>query len=415
VLNKARCFGLMLFFFVVLEAYFFNNQLIFRYMFSFFAKQCAIALCFSVSSSMAQTLSSGDVVIVGYDFKDPDEFSLLTLVDLSPGTSFYITDCGWDSNLSAFRTGEGLISYTVPSTGITAGSQIHYPADAGFVTQGISGFFGLSVAGDQLLVFQGTFVNPRFIFGLTDYDGGWLSTSVSPTNQTSHRPPGLIDGQNALALNQYINAQFECSYPFSSRQEFLNRLTDPHQWIKSRDRVTLPIMGCGFDDLLEQHIAWSYRMEDAHTIFLSVQSTNIHNIHQETINWLLYEDGKELALSCQKLNNESYVCELPKTNSELLIKPCRDNQYCEYYKKIDWIKNVGISWTLHESGHVEIMFTEMQKPFSFALYDTKGRVLLTENKEAAQTFDLKGLSPGFYILNIVLTSTEHKISICVPN
>ncbi|MDB5272605.1 MAG: hypothetical protein JWO58_972 [Chitinophagaceae bacterium] len=377
-------------------------------MFVFFARPCAIAFCccISISFSFAQLMSPGDlVVVVGYNFKDPDEFSLLPLVDLSAGTQFCVTDCGWDATTAAFRPGEGLITFTVPAPGISAGQQIHYPTDGGFVKQGISGFFGLSTAGDQLLVFQGTFQNPQFIFGLSDYDGSWLNPSLLPDNQTSHRPPGLIDGQTSLMLDQYINARFECSYPFADRQEFLRRLTDPQYWIKTNDRVQLPIWGCGFDPLALQAISWNYKMEDEYNIHLSISS-----VSSEELSWKIYDQSIERELNCQKRNDKEYDCQLPASHAEeIYIKPCISEQSCEDYKKITRSRGDHITWFMQEPGVIRVSVERDTDSYSYVLYDVMGRTVLQEEKSIG-SFQLRGLHPGLYILNMELA----RVMYCIP-
>jgi hypothetical protein len=39
-------------------------------------------------------LQPGDIAIIGFNFKNPDEFSFITFVDLNPGTIIYFTDSG---------------------------------------------------------------------------------------------------------------------------------------------------------------------------------------------------------------------------------------------------------------------------------------------------------------------------------
>src|SRR6478752_4547587 len=97
----------------------------------------------------AQTLTPGDVIITGMNCKDPDQFCFLITRPVSGNAVIYFTDCGWD-NLTGFRPGEGLITYTVPSSGLATGTWVTYPDDPGFTVRGISGFFGLSTDGDQL-------------------------------------------------------------------------------------------------------------------------------------------------------------------------------------------------------------------------------------------------------------------------
>jgi hypothetical protein len=384
-------------------------------MFLFFARQCAIVFgCFlSMSSVSGQTLIPGDLVIVGYNFKDPDEFSILPLVSLQAGTQFFITDCGWNANTSAFRPGEGLITYTVPAGGIIAGQQIHYPNDAGFTTQGVSGFFGLSLAGDQLLIFQGSFLSPQFLFGLTDYNGGWLSTSFSPTNQSSHLPLGLTAGLNALELDEFLDAQFECVFPFSNRQEFLSRLTDPGQWIKATDRVLLPIMGCGFDVLTENQLEWNYKIENQERLLLFVSP----RIPASKITWWYYTPEGPMALTGRELADGNFECDWPEsTSSFLLIRPCQtERQHCENYKRIDRQDDTGIVCYWSGQGSVTISIPETQTVIEASLHATNGSAVWLSKNVSSGTTKVEDLTPGFYILTIELAQLMYRISISVAD
>jgi len=379
-------------------------------MFSFFARQCAIVFaCFlSISSVLGQTLVPGDLVVVGYNFKDPDEFSILSLVNVPEGTQFFITDCGWNANTTAFRPGEGLITYTVPPGGIIAGQQIHYPNDAGFVTQGVSGFFGLSMAGDQLLIFQGSFLSPQFLFGLTDYNGGWLSTSFSPTNQSSHLPTGLTAGQNALELDEFLQAQFECAFPFSNREEFLSRLSNPNQWIKVKDRVILPILGCGFDVLAENSLGWNYKMEDDRLLlFVSAM------LPTKEISWWYYTPESARVLTCWQLDENRFECELPEKSSDpLLVRPCTiEANRCEKYKRIDWHPETGIVWYISGKGSLGVTIPEAHTVIHATLHLTDGSMVWQQKEKSSAHMNIEGLKPGFYILTLELAQLMYRIPI----
>lgn len=384
-------------------------------MFLFFARQCAIVLgcCLSISTLQAQALIPGDLVIVGYNFTDPDEFSILSLVDLSPGTQFYVTDCGWNTNTSVFRTGEGLITYTVPASGIHAGEQIHYPNDPGFVTQGVSGFFGLSVAGDQLLIFQGSFATPQFLFGLTDYNGGWLSSSFAPTNQSSHLPPGLIAGETALELDLFIQSQFECAFPFSYRQEFLKRLTDSRQWIKSLDRAVLPIMGCAFDVLAVEKLEWTYKMEREGHLLLFISPSSIYSSIYSEILWSYYTSEGPIPLVCRELRKGVLECDVPPADPYLLVKPCRTDGHCEPYTRIDNYLQSAITCYQSAAGALTIELSKPSQTFSYELHVLDGNLIRKQNNVDQRITELQGLTPGFYILTVELEKMLYQIPLYI--
>jgi len=198
----------------------------------------------------------GDIAIIGYNFKDPDQFSFVFLHEAEPGTIIYFTDSGYDEAKNGFREGEGIVTYTVPASGHKIGDVVTYPDNGNFKTQGVSGFFGLSTLGDQIFIYQGTFTNPIFIFGLNVYNGSWQTTNI--TNNNSSLPPGLIDGYTAIAFTgKMINARFNCMNTLGwSKDQFLKSLAMEHNWDGSQsNRYTLPDKLCTYTALPIHHPA----------------------------------------------------------------------------------------------------------------------------------------------------------------
>lgn len=213
-----------------------------RYLFAFF---CTFP-CF-IHPLPASSLQPGDIAIIGFNFRDPDEFSFLVLSDISAGTVIYFTDCGWKA-VQEFRRGEGLITYTVPSGGLLAGDVItFYSGHPDFTVAGVSGFFGLAMGGDQLFAFQGSFENPVFIFGINNKDNGWQEDAYD--SNTSSLPPSLVPGLTAVALNQVTNGQYNCLHTDDdSKETLLQGISNPLNWSGSSDRITLP-PACDFSAL----------------------------------------------------------------------------------------------------------------------------------------------------------------------
>ena len=65
--------------------------------------------------SAPTSLSAGDIVIVGFNMDDPDEFAFVPLVGLTSGTEIKFTDNGWFA-AGGFRATVDKITYTAPST-----------------------------------------------------------------------------------------------------------------------------------------------------------------------------------------------------------------------------------------------------------------------------------------------------------
>ncbi len=210
---------------------------------------CSIALLPLYPCSYAQTpLQPGDVAVIGYNFKDPDQFSFIFLKHVVAGTIVHITDCGYDATTSGFREGEGYLTYTVPAGGKRAGEIVTFPDDVGFVKTGVSGFFGLSADGDQLIFFQGIFLAPLFIYALTVSDDNWQSVLID--NNTSNLPPGLTDGVSALSQSKMINSRLNCTGVALEQSLFSVQITDEARWDRSNStRVTLPDITCDYTAL----------------------------------------------------------------------------------------------------------------------------------------------------------------------
>jgi hypothetical protein len=208
----------------------------------------SLILSLRTGLSYSQTiLQPGDIAIVGYNFKNPDEFTFITFVDLEPGTLIYITDCGWTSS-NDFRVGEGIVTYTVPPEGKVRSSAITFGLDPGFTTTGVSGFFGLSTAGDQLIVYQGSFSAPQFIYAL-NCNGNAQWQSGAPDNNTSALPPGLINGYSAIALIEKENGVYNCSSDVMDKDQLLPLISDFNNWLGDNDNRFLLPPSCFTDPL----------------------------------------------------------------------------------------------------------------------------------------------------------------------
>ena len=68
-------------------------------------------------------LAPGDIALVGFSTEGStaatDTFAFVATVAIAAGTVIYFTDNGWTA-AGAFRTGEGILTYTVPAGGLTA-------------------------------------------------------------------------------------------------------------------------------------------------------------------------------------------------------------------------------------------------------------------------------------------------------
>lgn len=98
---------------------------------------------------MATTLASGDLVITGFNFDNPDEFSFVPLVDITIGTEIQFTDDGVRNN-GTFRGSEGTFTWnavqdysardviTPTVTNVAHNPRLTMPSGAFTITESVS-------------------------------------------------------------------------------------------------------------------------------------------------------------------------------------------------------------------------------------------------------------------------------------
>ncbi len=150
----------------------------------------AAVLCLPLA---ANAINPGDIAIIGIYTDAPDKTAFVALANLPAGTTINFTDEGWKSS-GGFRSGESHISWTAPAGGVAAGTVVSLDMS------------DLSNSGDQVIAYTGTQTSPTFIFALNNDGSSWASNATS--NNNSALPTGLINGSNAIALNEKDNAAY---------------------------------------------------------------------------------------------------------------------------------------------------------------------------------------------------------------
>ena len=191
----------------------------------------------------------GDVAIVGFDAVNPrdslgklldDDFSFVTLVNLEAGDELFFTDNGARSD-GTLRVGEGILRYTAPRY-VAAGTAIRRSAHAADFDALSGGFrdFDLALSGDQILAFTVDGVGAaRFLYGLNDEQSDWQDDATS--SNTSALPPGLLNGQTAVALSEVDKAIYNGPTQGLTWAEFRIAISNPANWLPSGDSTqTLP-------------------------------------------------------------------------------------------------------------------------------------------------------------------------------
>ncbi|MBZ0200902.1 MAG: endonuclease, partial [Ignavibacteriaceae bacterium] len=183
-------------------------------------------------------LIAGDILIIGFNSVDPDQFAFVPLVNLAAGTQINFTDNGW-LNTGAFRGNEGIITWSAPAGGVSHGTIINFtsPATVNVGSVSSSGSFGLAQSGDQILVYTGSYGTPVFLYAVNDDGSAWQADATS--SNTSALPNGLINGETAVALVEKDNGIFNGEVNPDVDQLRLT-VSNPSMWTMSDEILTMP-------------------------------------------------------------------------------------------------------------------------------------------------------------------------------
>lgn len=149
-----------------------------------------LLIAFGAVSLLSAAITAGDIAIVGYNSANPDEFRIAFLNGANAGDVVNFTDNGWQSS-GSFRTGEGVLTYTVQSGGIAAGATVNWLnlqsiAGTGWNSNNPSNF-AFNATGDSLIAYTGTLASPALVYAFQQ-GTGWdanatsASTSAEPTS-----------------------------------------------------------------------------------------------------------------------------------------------------------------------------------------------------------------------------------------
>ncbi len=186
-----------------------------------------LASLFFISPVFSQsTLSAGDVVLLGVNCDNPDDFAFLFLVEVEAGTVIKFTDNGWLA-AGGFRSGEGVQTYITPQM-ISAGTVIVFSEHPTDFTA--SGSFALASTGDQLLVYQGEASSPQMIYALNIAGPGVWQDDATSTN-TSALPAGLVNGETAVAVQEFDNVKFGGGTNFPTPTAARLAISEKANWI----------------------------------------------------------------------------------------------------------------------------------------------------------------------------------------
>ncbi|MFY0591813.1 hypothetical protein [Roseivirga sp.] len=207
----------------------------------------------TISNPVSGTsLSAGDLAIIWVQADIPDDFAFVTFVNVDAGTVIYFTDAGTFAG-GGFPSSstEGVVQYTAPIGGLSAGSTVKYSESASdFSTPTDSRFNGslnFAASGDQLIVYQSATSptgvsnasgNPKFIF-IAQLSSTVFTGDANDSNQSS-LPAGLSDTSDpktALGLgvgsgtqDEWDNVVYKGQYVFTSIADAKASITNLSNW-----------------------------------------------------------------------------------------------------------------------------------------------------------------------------------------
>jgi hypothetical protein len=176
----------------------------------------------------------GDIAFTGYNADETGGFAFVLLGDASASQEIFFTDYGWDG--TNFTGSEGVIKWTAPSGGLSAGTVIYISnTDSGTLgaTLGIAtepdGGFNLSGDDDSILAYLGAEGVPTAFVGAISNDL-FDNSSVLLTNT------GLTVGTDAFELRD-VNADADIAAYNGSRTnqstaaDYLAQIMDSANWV----------------------------------------------------------------------------------------------------------------------------------------------------------------------------------------
>jgi len=196
-------------------------------------------------SLYAADLAPGDIAIIGINSDDPDGFSFVSLNDIGQGTVIKFTDNGVYAD-GSFRSTEGICTWTAADD-VSSGEIRTYTSPGGGEFSP-AGSFLLAAAGDQVIAYQGDEASPSFIYAVQTNSTQWQADASSA--QTSALPPGLTEGETAVAVgrdsgptDEWDNAVYDMSVTSGNKDEILASIGNADNWDGSNNPVELPPEG----------------------------------------------------------------------------------------------------------------------------------------------------------------------------
>ncbi len=217
----------------------------------------------AVNAKSQSALVAGDIAFIGINSDgSEDHFSFVLLRDFESGTEIKFTDNGWTS-AGSFNSEypESHITWTANSD-LMAGSIEYVTTYNGnqLATSTLGTITGekmtISVAGDQVLAYQGNKSDPVFIAALSfNYNNATMGEEFdgeSTSNSTTALPDGLTLGSNAIhtfhqdQLIEMDNGMYNCVQTDGDKESLLAAICDVNNWQVDNDEA-FDLVNCTFN------------------------------------------------------------------------------------------------------------------------------------------------------------------------
>lgn len=225
--------------------------------------------------------SGGDMAIVGICVNQgacggvagEDEVSLVSFVDITPGTSFHMTDNGYDRvgcGSNTWGDGEGVITITRTTSTLTAGTIFSFrimnntvfsginPDNNWTISYTIGTQFNLNSNDEQVYLMQGgTWNDPAGASNAT-YSGGIYMFAINTYTAWSCNDNTTTRGDLPLPLRCFsimpstgtVNVKYTGSTTPASQKDWIDRLNSISNWSASTDCATynsqVPVYSSGY-------------------------------------------------------------------------------------------------------------------------------------------------------------------------
>ncbi len=198
-------------------------------------------------TTTSQSLTVGDLAVVGFRGSTADGISVVALVDLAGETQFKFTDNSWTST-NTFLAGETVWTWQAPIAGVSKGTVIRIEGGVVSVGSIISGgtVTGIGNTGDNIFIYTGADLTPNFIYGIANTP---FITTGTATAANSYLPAALTLGTTAVSsATNFFNGRYNITSICGTKATLLNSISTISNWLTSNvdDPSTLSIAPSNF-------------------------------------------------------------------------------------------------------------------------------------------------------------------------